>query len=92
MRVCDAGEELSNHMYIRKEIKEQGKILTHRDAINFRVIRFVVIPINRVFPNSQSSADRERKPSRIGLGGENFVDVVHGRDDCRKVWRSAREK
>jgi hypothetical protein len=79
-------------MYIRNKNREQGKGCTHCDAINFRVIHFVVIPIDRVLADNESGADGERKLRGIRLGGENFVDVIHGQDDCRKVWRSTREK
>lgn len=60
-------------------------VLTHGNAINFQMICLVVIPIDCVLANNQSDLNRKRKLRRIGLGGQNIVNVVHGWDDWQDL-------
>ena len=79
--------------YIRdKSRKKSVNVLTHGNAINFQVICLVVIPIDGVLADNQSSSDRKRKLRRIRLGGQGIVNVVHGRDDSCEIGGSTREK
>lgn len=67
-------------------------VLTHHGPINFRVVRLVVVPIDGILANNESSTDRKRELRGVGIGGKNVVDVVHGRDDSCEIRSSTREK
>ena len=65
---------------------------THGDAVNLRVIGLVVIPVDCVLANDQSSTDGERELGVVRRCDENFVKVVHCWDDSGKIWGATREE
>ena len=56
------------------------------------MICLVVILIDDILADDESSTDGKREPRGVSIGGKNVVDVVHGWDDSCKIWSSLREK
>ena len=59
--------------------------LTHHNSINLRMVRFVIILIQGLLSNSESSTDGLGVLEILRNGCQVFVDVVHGGNDSADV-------
>jgi hypothetical protein len=66
--------------------------LTHCNAVCFRVVRHVIVPVDGVLAKNESSANGARKLITVRHGSKNLINMIHGWDDCSKVWGAAREE
>jgi hypothetical protein len=74
MKACDRGEELQEINKIYVVSKEEH---THGNAIGFRVICLVVILVNGILANNESSTDGKRETMTVGHSSKDLVNMVH---------------
>jgi len=56
-----------------------GWQLTHGDAVNLRMVGFIVVPVEGFLPDGKRGTDGQGKRSVLCCCGQMSVDVVHGR-------------
>lgn len=53
--------------------------------INFGMVCFAIVAVQNFLRNSEGSMDGWLEIKVEGLSGEDFVNMVHRRDDCGEV-------
>ena len=65
---------------------------THHNPIDFRVVHFVVVPVECHLPNCQCSMNCGQISRVLGCRWQIGVDVIHGWYDSANAWGITREK